>query len=120
MGSQQAVGRYSAHSRSHLLAWLLLLLPILPADSKVEFECGRIDEAELCRIFFADGRPVDAEALKRMLVRFSGLLVSVCHLMTGCQDMRISTIACRVSLAVCLCCSAHVAAIGIFWMTVVG
>ncbi|KAG2498380.1 hypothetical protein HYH03_003639 [Edaphochlamys debaryana] len=34
----------------------------------VEFECGTIDEDELVAKFFADGRPVDAAALKEMMV----------------------------------------------------
>ncbi len=36
---------------------------------QVDFECGRIDEEHLCRIFFADGRPVDRQGLVDMLVR---------------------------------------------------
>ncbi len=34
-----------------------------------DFECGHIDEEHLCRIFFADGRPVDQAGLRQMLVR---------------------------------------------------
>lgn len=36
---------------------------------RVDFECNRISEAELCATFFKDGRPVDREGLRAMMVR---------------------------------------------------
>lgn len=43
------------------------MLEIKDPDSWIEFEHGRIDEREYGRRFFADGRPIDLEGLKRAM-----------------------------------------------------
>lgn len=40
----------------------------LTSQSLLQFERDEIGEEELLRIFFADGRPVDGDALKRHMV----------------------------------------------------
>lgn len=43
----------------------------------MQFERDEIEEEELFRIFFADGRPVDGTALKQHMVRAVVALVGV-------------------------------------------
>lgn len=68
-----------AHGR--LLPTVCLAVPWHPTSPLLyccaQFERDEIEEEELFRIFFADGRPVDGTALKQHMVRAVVALVGV-------------------------------------------